>query len=138
MGIKQWINGVLGATGYEIRHTPTVANEMARGKYRWLQQRKIATVFDVGANVGQFAEMMRAVFPQATIYSFEPLASCYGILARKTPSLQPMFSHPIALGKVDGVTTIYHNDFSAARGCAYRRNEYGGIVRTTAALSRGL
>ena len=114
MGIKQWINGVLGVTGYEIRHTPTVANEMARGKYRWLQERKIATVFDVGANVGQFAEMMRAVFPQATIYSFEPLASCYGILARKMTSLQPMFSYPIALGKVDGVTTIYHNDFSAS------------------------
>jgi FkbM family methyltransferase len=114
VGIKQVINGVLGVTGYEIRHTPSVANEMARGKYRWLQERRIATVFDVGANVGQFAEMMRAVFPRATIHAFEPLASCHNILTRKMSSLQPMHIYPVALGRVDGVSTMYHNDFSAS------------------------
>ena len=114
MGIKQVINDVLGVTGYEIRHTPSVANEMARGKYRWLQERGIATVLDIGANVGQFAEMMRAVFPRAAIHAFEPLAACCSILARKKPSLEPMCLYPVALGKVDGVATIYHNDFSAS------------------------
>ncbi len=114
VGIKQLINGALGVTGYEIRHTPSVANEMARGKYRWLQERRIATVLDIGANVGQFAEMMRAVFPRAAIHSFEPLGACCSILARKKPSLEPMFIYPVALGKVDGVATMYHNDFSAS------------------------
>lgn len=114
MGIKQWVNGALEVTGHEIRHIPSVSRDIARGKYRWLQERKIVTVFDVGANEGQFAEMMRAVFPRATIHSFEPLESCYSVLARKMRSLQPMFSYPVALGKVDGVSTIYHNDFSAS------------------------
>jgi len=114
VGIKQVINGVLGVAGYEIRHTPSVANEMARGKYRWLQERKIATVMDVGANVGQFAELIRAVFPRAAIHSFEPLAACCSVLDRKRPSLEPMFIYPVALGKADGVATIYHNDFSAS------------------------
>jgi FkbM family methyltransferase len=38
------------------------------------------TVFDVGANVGQSASMFLSWFPQARIYSFEPVRSTYAQL----------------------------------------------------------
>ena len=41
--------------------------------------RAVRTIFDVGANVGQTASALSAMFPESTIYSFEPFAD--------TPSL---------------------------------------------------
>lgn len=47
---------------------------------KWLVNSGIKSVLDVGANKGQFAKLARAVFPSATIYSFEPLPDCYEAL----------------------------------------------------------
>src|SRR5262249_51548504 len=41
--------------------------------WRALSGLDVATVVDIGANKGQFALLATAVFPGATIYSFEPL-----------------------------------------------------------------
>ena len=38
-----------------------------------LREMPIRSIIDVGANTGQFARDMRRFFPQATIFSFEPL-----------------------------------------------------------------
>jgi hypothetical protein len=44
---------------------------------RWLLDADIKTIFDIGANTGQFARLANAVWPNATIYSFEPLPECF-------------------------------------------------------------
>ena len=43
----------------------------------WLRGLGMKTVFDIGANVGQFATEIRAELPEAQIYSFEPIKECY-------------------------------------------------------------
>jgi FkbM family methyltransferase len=43
----------------------------------WLKRLQIRTVMDIGANVGQFARLIHAVLPEATIYSFEPIPECH-------------------------------------------------------------
>ena len=40
----------------------------------------IRTVFDLGANAGQFATRVHNWIPNATIYSFEPLKDVYAQL----------------------------------------------------------
>jgi FkbM family methyltransferase len=57
-----------------------------------------ATIFDVGANVGQFAEAAAATFPGAGIWSFEPISTSFEELKRvagRWPRIRPF---PFALG----------------------------------------
>jgi FkbM family methyltransferase len=42
---------------------------------------EVATVFDVGANIGEYAAAALAAFPVATIHAFEPVGQTYAILA---------------------------------------------------------
>ena len=44
---------------------------------KWLQDLKFRTILDIGANVGQFAQAARAVFPHTRLYSFEPIPKCF-------------------------------------------------------------
>ena len=114
MSIKSLVNDVVGVTGYRISRHPSLARDIAAGKYRWLQDLKIATILDIGANVGQFAGMIRAIVPGAMIYSFEPLEECFRDLNARAPSLKPMKCLQYALGREDGVVTMHRNDFSAS------------------------
>ena len=110
--LKRWINRALGVTGYQFRRTPSLGRDIVLGKYRWLQERKIATVLDIGANVGQFAETIRQILPEAMIYSFEPLRSCFEVLAAKASSLMPIECFSFALGNKEAVTVMNRSDFS--------------------------
>ena len=51
----------------------------------WLLDMNIRSILDVGANVGQFALLAREVFPDARIFSFEPLPECFGSLESSLP-----------------------------------------------------
>ena len=104
----------MGVAGYRITRSPSLAHDIASGKYRWLQEMNIATVLDIGANQGQFAEMIRQVLPHAMIYSFEPLESCFKELTAKARSLMPIQCFPFALGKAKEKMTMRHNSFSPA------------------------
>jgi len=104
----------MDVAGYQITRSPSLAHDIASGKYRWLQEMKIATVLDIGANQGQFAEMIRQVLPHAMIYSFEPLESCFKELTAKARSLMPIQCFSFALGEKETQMMIHHNDFSAS------------------------
>src|SRR4051812_41045855 len=46
-------------------------------RHRWIQAMGIRTILDVGAHTGESAEQFHGIFPQAMIYSFEPLQDCF-------------------------------------------------------------
>jgi FkbM family methyltransferase len=48
----------------------------------------LATIFDVGANVGQSVQAFREAAPQATIYAFEPVTASFAELQKATESDQ--------------------------------------------------
>jgi FkbM family methyltransferase len=50
--------------------------------FRELSQKKIRTIVDIGANRGQFALVARNNFPDAVIFSFEPLAKAANIFKK--------------------------------------------------------
>jgi FkbM family methyltransferase len=43
----------------------------------------VSTVFDVGANLGDYTAAVNAAFPAATIYAFEPVKQTFEILSRR-------------------------------------------------------
>ncbi|MFC5284576.1 FkbM family methyltransferase [Pedobacter alpinus] len=66
----------------------------------WLQNRGIKTVLDIGANTGQFANLIQKVLPQASIISFEPIKKCYDELLVNTKNIN-VKAFNCALGDVE-------------------------------------
>jgi FkbM family methyltransferase len=70
-------------------------------RYEALRSVSTATapmVFDVGANVGQFARFVRRVLPAAEIHCFEPVPETYNALARTFAKDRLVHTHALGLG----------------------------------------
>jgi FkbM family methyltransferase len=79
-----------------------------------LTKRPIRTVLDIGANDGLTAKRYRTMFPDATIYCFEPLSCAYEVLVDWTQTQGgKVIPFNLALGNEKGEGTIhYHTDHS--------------------------
>lgn len=75
----------------------------------WLKRLRIATVLDIGANVGQFARLVHAVVPEAAIYSFEPLPDCYRELTSALGAFSRFRAVNCALGETDGEVEFWRS-----------------------------
>jgi FkbM family methyltransferase len=64
-------------------------------------------LFDVGANVGQTAVRLAALFPASRIHSFEPDRDVFATLRRNTQNLPSVESHAIALSDEDAAGTLF-------------------------------
>lgn len=92
-----------------VRVGPDDARFFSRGldQWRWLTRLRVDTVVDVGANIGQFADLALAVLPHATVHSFEPIPSCYAVLAQQYGSLPQVRTYNVALARTAG-TADFH------------------------------
>ncbi len=59
---------------------------------------RVNIVFDVGANVGQFAKLFLAEFPNSHVYCFEPVSKTYGLLLQNLRRERRVVCHRLALG----------------------------------------
>ncbi len=66
-----------------------------------------ATIFDVGANVGQSAEVFLRAYPEATIHCFEPVAATFHALRETLAELAGRVElHQLAMGAQRGRARI--------------------------------
>ena len=78
-----------------------------------IKKHNVSTVFDIGANNGQFAKKIHEALPNAKIYSFEPLKDCYDILVKTFEKENVQFkAFNFALGQENNETVIKLNNFS--------------------------
>lgn len=68
---------------------------------------RVEQIWDVGANKGQFALISRELFPNASIYSFEPLRKASTVLKKNFSSDLNFESFNVALGSSKGKQIIY-------------------------------
>jgi len=71
-----------------------------------LPEFEAVTVFDVGANIGMSTAELGAVYPEATVYAFEPIASTFALLQARfgdSPRVKPF---QLAMGDVPGSATM--------------------------------
>jgi FkbM family methyltransferase len=83
------------------------------GRYEFAQHVRrlgINVVLDVGANEGQFAEMLRKAGYTGHIVSFEPVSSTYDVLVRKVRNDRKWGAVNVALGETSGQAEILIND----------------------------
>ena len=80
-------------------------------------------VFDVGANVGQSAVSFSNKFPQAEIYSFEPVRETYRELAATARHLPRVHTYNVGMGREPGQLAIHVNPNSQLSSVMVRRPE---------------
>lgn len=68
------------------------------------------TVFDVGANFGDFSARFRRHFPRAVIHAFEPVASNFRVLQTNTSGLRDLEVHQVAISDSSGHREIFLYD----------------------------
>jgi FkbM family methyltransferase len=141
LGLKQLLersaNAILGGFGYEVRwkelpgttipsdpleaHSPTEPLEAhfpsdpfdaQQQMLNELRQPRI-TIFDVGANHGQTAQVYRAKFLNADIYCFEPFPDSVAALQCTFSDDQRVHIIPKAVSQKTGRSTFYVNGYDA-------------------------
>jgi len=80
--------------------------------YEWLKDMNFRTILDIGANTGQFAAQFHRLFPDAKLYSFEPLEDCYNKLLKKMGRVSNFRGFNFALGDKNGEAEIYENEYT--------------------------
>ncbi len=78
----------------------------------FIESRKIGSVIDAGANVGQFGESLRAGGYRGRIISFEPTASAFQILAKKAAEDGNWEAHHCGLGAAPGTANLHASQLS--------------------------
>lgn len=67
----------------------------------------IATIYDIGANVGTWSLLAKAILPAAAIHAFEPLAECHEGFQARLAGVSGVQLHKTALGREDATATMY-------------------------------
>ncbi len=105
--LKQKILQVYTSLGYTIKKI----HQIPAPGWQFISHIPIQTVIDIGANEGQFATHIRTLFPQATLFCFEPLPHPYNILnmwAQQQKS--PTHTFNVALGNhTDQSSQMYYH-----------------------------
>lgn len=110
VSLKSQVRRLFRACGLEVDYLSRHPRETLAGAVNL----PIRTIFDVGANVGQFARFAARKFPNATIHSFEPQPDAFRALAveanRQSGRILPV---NIALGCTTGHARMHaHLDHS--------------------------
>jgi FkbM family methyltransferase len=105
------LNRVLRAI-YKRLGVQHVGKRRVRDIVDFIADRKIDVVIDVGANVGQFGESLRAGGYRGKIVSFEPIASAFQTLAKKAAEDGNWEVHQCGLGAAPGVATLNVSELS--------------------------
>jgi FkbM family methyltransferase len=115
-----FIKNTFALGGLDVRWIKNVrAYEQRAYKEKWaeshrlLTSSRIQTVLDIGANTGQFAQMIVFACPQLkALHSFEPLADCQALLQQALSGDSRHFIHDFGLGDKDEALLFNHAEFT--------------------------
>lgn len=141
--LKKLTRNLVHATGFDLHRLNAASNPSAQllAAFNYVQ---VDTVFDVGANVGQFARKLRSAGFEGKIISFDPLTAAHARLSRSAKNDSKWLVHPrAAVGDHDGeieiniagnsvsssVLPMLDAHSSAAVGSAYVASERTPLIR---------
>lgn len=83
MRIAQIVQQLIRGAGYDLRHYRPLARDPFVAQKQLLAGHKCRSIFDVGAYQGDVAAKYATIFPEATIYAFEPFTPSYEVLVNR-------------------------------------------------------
>src|SRR5271157_53126 len=114
MSIKHLVRKCLWRAGWDIKRFDPRPSEAAQ-LVRQLVVHQVDVLFDVGANTGQFAEMLRGAGFRGRIVSFEPSTAAHSALSKRARRDANWIIAPrMALGDHDGTITLNLADNSVS------------------------
>jgi FkbM family methyltransferase len=87
----------------------------------------LATIFDVGGNVGQSALRFVAAFPSATVFTFEPVPSTFDRLVEATRHIERIRPFNTGMGDRPGRQTMHLADSSGSNSLVHAGTASGTI-----------
>jgi FkbM family methyltransferase len=109
--LKRFVNSSLGAVGLELRKLKSHHVDPYGDQQRLLAREQVRTVFDLGASHGDATEIYRALFPDATIHSFEPTEAPFELVRRRFAGDPKVVPVRAAVGAEDGEGSLFVNAF---------------------------
>lgn len=112
--MKRLIKDIANKFGYDILHLPT--NSIERQQLDLFKEHEINLIFDIGANVGQYAQKIRRLGYKGKIVSFEPLPDAFQILKNNAANDPHWQVVQTAIGNFNGESkiNIAQNSYSSS------------------------
>lgn len=110
MALRWFLKSLFLRLGYDVRRVSAVRNiDPWQAMQSVFGARKVHTIFDVGAYVGDYTERFLSLFPQAEVYAFEPTPSSFQKLERRFYGQARVHPIPFALADYEGSTQFFIN-----------------------------
>ncbi len=106
--LQRTARNLLRRAGYDVQRfvSTDYASRPVERRIQLLEHYNINLVFDIGANIGQYASDIRRMGYRHRIVSFEPLTDAYRQLRERALEDDLWETVHCALGDVDGITEI--------------------------------
>ncbi len=124
--LKKCVRNFFNNCGYAIIPLNCVGDRTLLG----IKKLPVKTILDIGANTGQFARKISSSFPDAEIYSFEPLPEPFEDLANWAESYSKTRVKPfnLALGTDEGDFEIYNHTEHSPSSSFLKNTEVGNTT----------
>lgn len=125
--LKEGLNSVLAAGGVKLvransvywnEHTVPFGVSLVHDLRRLAGTQPIQTIFDVGANVGLFAQLMSESFPDGQIHCFEPFPDTFSKLRANVAEIRHITLHPFGFGNSEEQRTMACYQAAEMNSCA--------------------
>lgn len=86
------------------------------------------TIFDVGANIGNYSKAISEIFPEnAKIYSFEPSKTTFELFLKNTKNIENIIPHNFGFSEQEESQILYSNIEGSGLASVYHRklDHYG-------------
>jgi FkbM family methyltransferase len=105
MFLKNLLKGIIERLGYQIIKPNLRQDHLLRRKVL-IDEHEINVILDIGANTGQYSNIMRNTGFQGKIISFEPLTDAYDLLQKNSKLFNNWEAYNFGLGNFDGESSI--------------------------------
>lgn len=124
--MKSYLKKLINGFGYEIykANCLPLGIDFERDIKKISQSFRVDNIFDVGANIGQTAIRFSKFFPDAKVFSFEPIHTTFRELQQNTAHLTKVSCWNYAFGSQEGEFTVHLQSNSQLNSLLSEVNTY--------------
>lgn len=108
--MKEMLKKIIEKFGYRVININSRERDAFTDQVKLVSQ-KHATIFDVGACTGEVTFQYKTLFKNSNIYCFEPFASSYEILKKRTSDFKNIKCYNVALSDITGQVDFHVNQY---------------------------
>ncbi|GAB4461333.1 MAG: FkbM family methyltransferase [Bacteroidales bacterium] len=112
--IKKLVKNILHRFGKDIVPYDEYEKKLEPVKFNWLKSFNINTIIDIGASDGGYAKKIRAIFPDARIFSFEVINDSYIKLKERFKDDSKFQAFNICLSNYNGHCDFFVNEYKGS------------------------